>query len=91
MRKRIPMESSLIFEVLKEVAIDAAMRHAWLGDPARALAQAGLTPDEIRAALAGGDLDDELVANGEFAACQSCGDPGPDPFPEHHHEQGLSG
>ena len=85
------MESNLIFEVLREVAIDAAMRHAWLADPARALAQAGLTLEEIRAALMGGDLDDELVANGDFAACQSCGDPGPDPFPEHHHEHGLSG
>jgi len=91
MKKGIPMQSSLIFEVLREVAIDPAMRRAWLADPARALSQAGLTPEEIRAALVGGDLDDEVVANGDFAACQSCGDPGPDPFPEHHHEHGLSG
>jgi hypothetical protein len=84
------MQSRLIFDVLTEIAIDAAMRRAWLEDPARALAQAGLTPEEVRAAMAGGDVDDELVANGDFAACQSCGDPGPDPFPEHH-ERRVSG
>jgi hypothetical protein len=76
------VEPIFMFNILTELAIDSCPGDVWLKGPGRALIEAGLSPEDIASALGSSHDDAELVANGTWAACQTCGDPGPDPFPE---------
>lgn len=71
------------FKALTDLALDPFACLAAARDPREALRAAGLGTDELELALASDLPDREAAANGSFASCETCIDPGddPDPFP----------
>jgi hypothetical protein len=71
-----------MFELLTELSVDPFTHDAFLRDPEGVAAAAGLSLEE-RAALFGFRRDDgdPAIANGVWARCACCADPGPDPEP----------
>jgi len=72
--------ANALFEFLTNLARDPFEQDAYATDPRGVLARAGLSTDEIGFFPSAGERD--CIAGGAWAACQTCSDPGPDPFPE---------
>jgi hypothetical protein len=68
-----------LFDFLTGLAQDPFAQEAYARDPGAVLARAGLSEDDV--ARAGRRSKDE-IAGGAWSLCQTCSDPGPDPFPE---------
>lgn len=66
--------------ILVELAVDPYLRGAYAADPERALAGLGIASETAQAALR--HIHAAPAESERWAACRTCSDPGPDPFPE---------
>lgn len=71
-----------MFELLTDLTIDPFKQEAFRRDPAAFLKDAGVTPEEAALLSELGAAPAESIANGAWARCAGCVDPGPDPFPD---------
>jgi hypothetical protein len=73
-------KKTAVFDFLTNLAHDPFAQDAYANDPDAALARAGLSGNDLRQSGVVPAKDE--IAGGPWASCQTCSDPGPDPFPE---------
>ncbi len=69
-----------VYRFLTTLAEDPFEDDAYAADPRQTLVRAGLAEGQLEGE--GSAMGPDGVAGGAWAVCQTCSDPGPDPYPE---------
>lgn len=71
-----------MFKLLSDLTEDPFKHEAFLSDPESFMRESGLTAEEMAELAQLSGSPSTAAANGAWARCAGCIDPGPDPYPD---------